>query len=125
MTTLHYSPDHTWARLDADGLVTVGITLFAAAELGDVVYVQLPKLGRQVKAAEAAAVVESVKSASDVKMPVAGEVVAVNDALMDTPESVNASPEDEAWFLKLKVADASVLQGLLDGPAYQALVSGG
>lgn len=117
---MKFSSDHTWARVDADGLVSVGITAFAAHALGDVVYVQLPRTGRVVRAREAAAVVESVKSASDVLMPLAGKVVAVNELLLATPELVNQAPEAEGWFMRIEPGDAGELDRLLDAAAYAA-----
>jgi len=124
MSEIRFHPEHAWVRLEADGTATVGISGFAQEQLGDVVYVQLPKVGRHVKQGEAAAVVESVKSASDVKMPISGEVLAVNEALLDAPETVNASPLDEGWFLRLKPADPAELDGLVDHAAYAASVPG-
>ncbi len=116
---LRYAASHEWARLEADGSVSVGITDHAQAALGDVVFVELPDLGRQFAAGEQAGVVESVKAASDVYAPLAGTVIAVNEALADAPESVNAEPYG-AWFFKLKPASVAELEQLLDAAAYQA-----
>jgi len=118
---LHYTASHEWVKSEADGTVTVGITDHAQAALGDLVYVELPALGRTVAAAEACAVVESVKAASDIYAPVAGEVVAVNEALAGTPEAVN---EDAyaAWLFKLKPADPAAAGKLLDAAAYEAAI---
>lgn len=116
---LRYASSHEWARLDADGNVTVGITDHAQEALGDVVFVELPELGKSLGAGEAAGVVESVKAASDIYAPLAGEVIAVNEALADAPESVNSDPYG-AWFFKLKPASVADLDQLLDAAAYQA-----
>ena len=99
-----YSRDHEWVRLDGD-IAVVGITDYAQEQLGDVVYVELPEVGKTLAKGDEAAVVESVKAASEVFAPVAGEVVEVNDALADEPATVNQSPEGAGWFLKLKLAD--------------------
>lgn len=117
--TLKYTNSHEWVRTDADGTVAVGITDHAQAALGDLVFLELPKVGRAVAAGEACAVVESVKAASDVYAPVAGEVVAVNDALAQAPEGVN---EDAwaAWLFRLKPASAADTAVLLDAAAYEA-----
>ena len=117
MTTL-YTADHEWLRIEGD-VVTVGITDFAQSQLGDVVFVELPKAGRRLKKAEAAAVVESVKAASDVYAPISGEVLEVNDALSADPALVNSDAGGRAWFFKLKIADRSELGGLMDEAAYQ------
>ena len=118
MTTL-FTPDHEWLRIEGD-TATIGITDYAQSQLGDVVFVELPKLGRKLKKAEAAAVVESVKAASDVYAPVSGEVVEVNDAVTAEPSLVNSDAQDKAWFFKLKLADKSELGGLMDEAAYKA-----
>ncbi len=116
---MRFTKDHEWLEPAEDGTVTVGITAYAAEQLGDVVFVELPEVGKTVKAGEGLAVVESVKAASDVYAPVDGEVVAVNDGLPDGPETVNADPEGGAWFAKIKVADPSKLDGLMDRAAYE------
>ena len=116
--TLKYSKDHEWVRVEGD-VVVVGITNFAQEQLGDVVYVELPEVGRSVTANEQIAVVESVKAASEVYAPVAGEVVEVNAALADEPGKVNADPLGEGWFFKLRLADAGQLDGLMDEAAYR------
>jgi len=110
---------HEWALLD-DGVVTVGITEYAQNSLGDVVYVELPEVGRVVKQTEPLAVVESVKAASDIYAPVSGTVVAINDALADSPETINGSPYDKGWFFKIKVADALEWSALRSAEAYDA-----
>jgi glycine cleavage system H protein len=118
---LKYTASHEWVRTEADGTVTIGITDHAQEALGDLVYVELPAIGRTVAAAEACAVVESVKAASDIYAPVAGEVVAINDALSATPELVN---EDAyaAWLFKLKPAAAAAVGKLLDAGGYEATI---
>jgi len=118
MTTL-YTSDHEWLRIEGD-TATIGITDFAQSQLGDVVFVELPKLGRTLKKAEAAAVVESVKAASDVYAPVSGEVVEVNDAVAAEPSLVNSDAGGKAWFFKVRIADKSELDGLMDEAAYKA-----
>ncbi|WP_317205904.1 glycine cleavage system protein GcvH [Janthinobacterium sp.] len=114
---LKYTESHEWARLEADGTVTVGITEYAQDALGDIVFVELPSVGKTYGAGDDAAVVESVKAASDIYAPIAGEVIAVNDAVADAPESINADAF-AAWLFKIKPADVSALDGLLDAAAY-------
>ncbi|HWT99646.1 MAG TPA: glycine cleavage system protein GcvH [Terriglobales bacterium] len=120
MSDLRYTKDHEWVRLEGD-TVTVGITAYAQEQLGDVVYVELPDVGRQVEQGKEMAVVESVKAASEVYAPISGEVIAVNTQLSDTPATVNEDAEGKGWFVKLKVADKGQLDGLLDEAAYKAL----
>lgn len=119
---LKYLPSHEWARVEEDGTVTVGITDHAQESLGDVVYVETPEVGNTVNAGEEAGVVESVKAASDIYSPVSGEVIAVNEALEDAPETVNESPYDDGWFFKVKPSDLSELNDALDADAYKASV---
>jgi glycine cleavage system H protein len=118
---LKYTKSHEWVRVEADGTVSVGITHHAQDLLGDMVYVESPSVGRQVKAGEECAVVESVKAASDVYAPIAGEVVAVNGDVSDAPEKINQDAYG-AWMFKLKPANAADVNGLLDAAAYQAVV---
>ena len=118
---LKYTESHEWVRSEADGTVTIGITEFAQDALGDLVFVELPEVGRTLKAGEACAVVESVKAASDVYAPVAGTVTAVNEELRDKPEANNAAAF-AAWMYKLKPASAGDLAGLMDAAKYQANV---
>lgn len=118
--TLRYAASHEWARLEADGTVTVGITDHAQDALGDVVFVELPEVGAMVDAGQQAGVVESVKAASDIYAPVGGEVIAVNDAIVDAPETINNDPYDGGWFFKLQPANAAELDNLLDAAGYQA-----
>lgn len=118
---LRYAESHEWARLEADGSVTVGISDHAQEALGDVVFVELPEVGRTVSSRDQVAVVESVKAASDIYAPVSGEVIAVNQALADAPESVNGEPYS-AWFLKIKPTDTAELDKLLDAAGYQSAI---
>lgn len=118
---LKYTPSHEWVRTEADGTVSVGITDHAQAALGDLVYLELPEVGRKLAAAEACAVVESVKAASDVYAPIAGEVVAVNTPVTDAPEQVNQDAY-AAWLFRIKPADAAGLAALLDAKAYEATI---
>ncbi|HWW47626.1 MAG TPA: glycine cleavage system protein GcvH [Xanthobacteraceae bacterium] len=120
MTTL-YTDDHEWLRIEGD-TATIGITDYAQSQLGDVVFIELPKVGRQLKKGEAAAVVESVKAASDVYAPIGGEVIEVNDAVVADPAQIN-SDSMSAWFFKLKIADQGELAGLMDEAAYQAHIA--
>ena len=117
-----YRDTHEWAKLE-DGLVVVGITDYAQGELGDVVYVELPEVGREVEAGEAVAVIESVKTASDIYAPVSGEIVAVNEALSEHPEKVNEDPYGEGWLFKIKPKDPAELETLLDAEAYKKLLA--
>ncbi|MBL4611280.1 glycine cleavage system protein GcvH [Halopseudomonas sp.] len=119
---LRYASSHEWTRQEADGTVTVGITDHAQDLLGDVVFVELPEIGRQVEAGQECAVVESVKAASDIYAPVSGEVVAINDALTESPELVNSEPYAGAWFFRVKPADAAELDKLMDADAYGASI---
>lgn len=119
MTTTLYTSDHEWLKIDGD-VATVGITDYAQSQLGDVVFIELPKVGRALKKSEAAAVVESVKAASDVYAPVTGEVLEVNDAVVAEPALVNSDADGKAWFFKIKIADKGELGGLMDEAAYKA-----
>jgi len=120
--SVKYTEDHEWIRLDEDGLATVGITNYAQQQLGDLVFVELPELDRDVAQGEETVVIESVKAAGEVKAPVAGTVVKVNEALNDEPNLVNSDPDGEGWFLRLRLADPSELEGLMEEDAYQAMV---
>ncbi|KYG98720.1 glycine cleavage system protein GcvH [Bradyrhizobium sp. DOA1] len=119
MTTTLYTSDHEWLAIEGD-VATVGITDYAQQQLGDVVFVELPKVGRALKKAEAAAVVESVKAASDVYSPVTGEVLETNADLAAEPALVNSDAQGKAWFFKIKMTDKSELGGLMDEAAYKA-----
>ncbi len=120
---LKYTKSHEWVKVEADGSLTVGITDHAQALMGDMVYVELPEAGRQVEANKECAVVESVKAASDVYAPVAGEVTTANSGLSDSPETVNKDPYGAGWMFKMKPANKADVSGLLDAKAYEALVA--
>ena len=118
--TTKYTKDHEWVRQEADAtLVTVGITVHAQDALGDVVFVDLPDVGKTYLQGEVAGVVESVKAAADVYMPVSGEITEVNEALRADPSLANSAPMDGGWFFKARLIDASQLEGLLDATAYE------
>ena len=119
---LKFTEDHEWLNLDGE-VATVGITTHAAEQLGDVVFVQLPEVGTKLTKGDGAAVVESVKAASDVYAPLSGEVVEVNRTVVDDPASVNADPQGNAWFFKLKLDDVKDMDGLMDQAAYDSLVA--
>lgn len=121
---LRYTKEHEWVRLEGD-VATVGITQFAADQLGDIVFVELPAAGRTLAAHAAFGVVESVKAVSDLYAPLAGEVVEANGALGGTPELVNADPYGDGWMLRLRVADPAAVAALLDAAAYERLVAEG
>ena len=123
MSEVRFTDQHEWVRLDGDE-ATIGITRHAAEQLGDVVFVELPQTGRKVGAGAEAAVVESVKAASEVYAPVGGEVTAANDALVAEPAKVNEDPEDAGWFFKLKISDKAEFAKLMDAAAYQEFVKG-
>src|SRR5207302_8650321 len=120
MSLLRFTRDHEWVRLEGD-LAVVGITDYAQSQLGDVVYVELPEIGRRVEQGKEAAVVESVKAASEVYAPVSGEVAEVNEALAADPAMVNADPMGDGWLLKLRVDDPKQFDGLMDEAAYKRL----
>jgi glycine cleavage system H protein len=115
---MRFTKDHEWISVDGD-IATVGITAYAAEQLGDVVFVETPAVGKSVKAGDGLAVVESVKAASDVYAPVSGEVVEANGSLADAPETVNASPEGSGWFAKVRIANPAEVEGLMDQAAYE------
>ena len=119
--TMLFTSDHEWLRIEGD-VATIGVTDYAQSQLGDVVFVELPKVGRALKKAEAAAVVESVKAASDIYAPIAGEVIMGNPALADDPSLVNRDPEGEGWFFKMTIADKDELEGLMEPDAYREWV---
>ncbi len=120
--TLRYAKSHEWLRTETDGSVTIGITDYAQAALGDITFVQLPKVGATLKAGETFGVVESVKAASDLYLPVGGTVVAVNSSLDSKPETVNSAPYTDAWMVKLMPTEAAASASLLDAEAYTALL---
>ena len=121
MSVLRFTRDHEWIRFDGE-LAVVGVTDYAQSQLGDVVYVELPEIGRRIEKGKEAAVVESVKAASEVYAPASGEVAEVNEALAADPAKVNADPMGEGWFLKLRLTDLKELEGLLDEAAYQQFI---
>jgi glycine cleavage system H protein len=119
--TARYTREHEWVRLNGD-IATVGISDYAQEQLGDVVYVELPEIGKSFEKGAEACVIESVKAASEVFAPVAGEVVEVNEALNDEPGTVNSSPEGDGWFMKMKVANVADVNELMDSDAYEAFL---
>lgn len=119
--SVHFTQEHEWIRVE-DGIGVVGITDFAQQQLGDVVFVELPAVGTAVSKGEQAAVVESVKAASEIYAPASGEIIAVNEELADEPGRVNANPMDEGWFLKIRLSDENELQTLMNEKAYQELL---
>lgn len=121
MPTIKYSKDHEYVVVDGD-IVTIGITDHAQSQLGDVVFVELPNVGKSFKQGDEAAVVESVKAASEVYAPVSGTVVAVNDALPASPGTVNEDAQGAGWFMKIRLSNAAELDGLMDEAAYKALI---
>jgi glycine cleavage system H protein len=123
MSDVRYTEEHEWVRVDGD-LATVGISEHAQQQLGDVVFVELPEVGRQVSRGGSLAVVESVKAASDVYAPVSGEVVEKNSAVEDDPGLVNRSAEGEGWFCKLRISDQGELTKLMDAGAYETYLAG-
>lgn len=119
---LKYASSHEWARLEEDGTVTVGITDYAQEALGDVVYVEHPEVGQTVNAQSEAGVVESVKAASDINAPVSGTVIAINEALEDSPETVNQDPFGDGWFFRIEADDIAELEDLLDAEGYAEVI---
>ncbi len=123
MSTIKFTEDHEWIRVEGD-IATVGITDYAQEQLGDVVFVELPDAGRAVEKGGEAAVVESVKAASEIYAPVAGEITEANQAIADDPALVNCDPAGAGWFFKMKIADAGELDALMDEAAYKSHVEG-
>lgn len=121
MTTTRFTRDHEYVRIDGD-VGTIGISDYAQAQLGDIVFVELPPIGKAVAKGGEAAVIESVKAASELYAPVSGEIVEVNSALQETPALVNEDPTGQGWFVKLKLADPRELEGLMDETAYASFV---
>ena len=117
MTDVKYSKDHEWLTMDGE-IATIGITTFAQQQLGDVVFVELPAVGKTVVKGDEVAVVESVKAAAEVYTPVSGEVSEINAALDSTPETVNSDPQGDAWFFKIRISDAAELDDLMDSDSY-------
>ena len=122
MSATRFTRDHEWVRQDGE-VAVIGITDYAQSQLGDVVYVELPEIGRRVAQGKEAAIVESAKAASEVYAPVSGEVVAVNDAIVGDPAMVNQDAMGEGWFIKIRLADPGELDALMDEAAYQAFVA--
>lgn len=121
MSDLRYSREHEWVRLEGD-IATVGISDYAQEQLGDVVFVELPEIGTEVAQGDEAAVVESVKAASEIYAPVSGEVTEINDVLENSPETVNESPTIDGWFIRIRVTDPSELEDLMDQASYDTYV---
>ena len=119
---LKYASSHEWLRSEGNGVYTVGITEHAQDLLGDMVFVELPEVGDSVAQGDDVAVAESVKAASDIYAPIAGEIVAINEALTDSPELVNSAPYADGWMFKIKAADESEVAGLLDAAGYKAAI---
>ena len=119
---MKYTEDHEWIKVEGD-IATVGISTHAAGQLGDIVFVELPDVDTEFSKGDDAAVVESVKAASEIYAPVSGTITAINEALEDAPETVNAAAETDGWFFKIKLSDASELDGMMDEAAYKAFVA--
>ena len=124
MSQVKYTVEHEWLRVEADGVVAVGLTDFAQGHLGDLVFVQLPEVGAELAKGDEAAVIESVKAASEIMMPVAGTVTEINETLADEPEKINEDPMGAGWMFKMKVSDATELNSLMDEAAYAAMIKG-
>ena len=124
MSDMRFTEDHEWIRMDEVDIGYVGITDYAQDQLGELVFVELPEIGSEFSQGSEAVVIESVKAAGEVKAPVAGVVVEVNDVLIDDPGLVNTDPTTEGWFIKLRLLDASELDGLMDEDGYQAYIDG-
>ena len=123
MSEMKFTVDHQWIRLEEDGTATIGITDYAQGQLGDVVYVELPGVGSELGMGDEAAVVESVKAAGEVKMPLTGTVLAVNENLQDDPEIVNADPEGDGWFIRISINHPGEVEELMDESAYNELLT--
>ena len=120
---LKYTKSHEWVRSEEDGSVTIGISDHAQELLGDLVFVELPEVGTELSAEDAACVVESVKAASDVYMPISGEVIGVNESLADAPETINDSPYDDGWLIKVKPSNPDELDDLMDSDSYETEIA--
>ena len=123
MSALRITQDHEWIRIEADGVGQVGITAFAQEQLGDIIFVDLPEIGRTLKAGDEGAVVESVKAAAECRSPVSGTVVEVNPALADDPALVNRDPTGAGWFFRMRIDDPAELEALMDEESYRAKLS--
>ena len=124
MSEMKFTEDHQWIRLEEDGAATIGITDYAQEQLGDVVYVELPGVDRELGMGDEAAVVESVKAAAEVKMPLTGTVLAINENLEDEPEIVNADPEGDGWFMRISINHHEEVEELMDDNAYNEFLTG-
>lgn len=124
MSDIRYSEEHVWVAIDDDGVALVGISDYAQEQLGDIVYVQLPDIGRDIEQSEDAVMIESVKTTAEVKCPIAGRVIEVNETLADSPERVNESALDDGWLFKLEPADETQFEDLMDADDYEDFVSG-
>ena len=120
---LKFTHNHEWLRVEVDGSVTIGITDYAQSQLGDIVYVELPELGAHVEAGSNFVIIESVKAVGEIKFPVGGTVLSVNERLGDTPELINSAPQGDGWLLRIKLDDPSVLDKLLEAAPYAAFVA--
>lgn len=123
MTALRFTEDHEWVRLDEDGHATVGLTTFAQEQLGDLVFVELPPIGKSLQHGAEAAVIESVKAAGEIKMPLTGTIIAVNEGLKDEPSKVNEDPQGDGWFFRIQIAETAEFEVLMDERAYTAFVN--
>lgn len=121
---MKFTDSHEWIAVENDNIAVIGVTEYAQKELGDIVYVELPKIGKQVNAGQEAAVLESTKAAADVYSPVSGEIIAINATLSSSPELVNQSPSKEGWLFKVRLSNPSELDLLMDQTAYQAMLNG-
>ena len=124
MSELKYTEDHQWIRLEEDNTAVVGITDYAQEQLGDVVYVEMPAVGRELGKGDEAAIVESVKAAGEVKMPLTGTVLSVNEDLQDEPELVNTDPEGDGWFMTISIVNPEEVEGLMDDNDYNEFLTG-
>jgi len=124
MSELKYTEDHQWIRLDADNTAVIGITGYAQEQLGDVVYVEMPAVGRELGKDDEAAIVESVKATGEVKMPLTGTVLSVNEDLEDEPELVNVDPEGDGWFMTISIDNPEEVKGLMDDNDYNEFLTG-
>ncbi len=124
MSELKYTEDHQWIRLEEDNTAVIGITDYAQEQLGDVVYVEMPEIGRELGKDDEAAIVESVKAAGEVKMPLTGSVISVNESLEDEPELVNVDPEGDGWFMSIGVQYPEEIEALMDENAYNEFLTG-
>lgn len=122
MNEARFTEEHAWVKMDDDGIATVGISDYAQEQLGDIVYVQLPDIGRDLGQGEDCAMIESVKTTSDVKCPIGGRVIEINESLVDLPERVNESAVDDGWLFKLEPADDSEFENLMDADDYEDFV---